>query len=49
MEAPEKQAGPHLYSFYYHSLVTHNNNTGILSALTSPEQISVCQDANFAD
>lgn len=28
MEAPEKQASPHSYSFYYHSLVTRHNNTG---------------------
>lgn len=26
-EAPEKQASPHSYSFYYHSLVTCHNNT----------------------
>lgn len=28
IEAPEKQASPHSYSFYYHSLVTRHNNTG---------------------
>lgn len=27
-EAPEKQTGPHSYSFYYHSLVTCHNNAG---------------------
>lgn len=27
IEAPEKQAIPHSYSFYYHSLVTRHNNT----------------------
>lgn len=28
IEAPEKQASPYSYSFYYHSLVTRHNNAG---------------------
>lgn len=45
-EAPEEQASPPLYSFYYHSLVTRHNNAGYFISINFSSvdiHLSICK------